>query len=245
VAVLAGSGAARLDPVRQKGGACGRRGACASVDARRVLGEKPQRLGRDTNATSRGGGRARRGRGVGMARLGPRQRAAARLGFVLWVRAHARGFWSSKAAAWPCRARSTGIPSPRHDAAARGDGVCGGMVAARRVLAQKKRRQGRKGKESPTAGYGWLIGIASSRGKRKGVTVVVLTGVAEEEGARGCGEARPAGRGCARSADTSVSSYGAGAVVLRGWRRRPPPRALLLLLLLSSHFSSCGGGGKA
>jgi hypothetical protein len=33
--------------------ACGRRGACASEDARRVLGEKPQRLGRDANATSR------------------------------------------------------------------------------------------------------------------------------------------------------------------------------------------------
>jgi hypothetical protein len=80
--------------------------------------------------------RRRLRRGVrGKARLGPRQRAAARLGFAVQVRTHARGFWSSRAAAWPCRARGIGIPGPRHDATARGDGVCGGMVAARRAPA--------------------------------------------------------------------------------------------------------------
>jgi hypothetical protein len=53
--------------------ACGRRGACASESTQRVLGKRPQRLGRDANATSRprrGGERARRGRGAGMAGLG-------------------------------------------------------------------------------------------------------------------------------------------------------------------------------
>jgi hypothetical protein len=75
VSVTAGSGAAGLDLVRQKVCvcACGRRGARAGVDARRALGEMPQRHGRDANATSRsrrGGGRARQGRGAGKARLG-------------------------------------------------------------------------------------------------------------------------------------------------------------------------------
>jgi hypothetical protein len=39
--------------------------------------------------------------------------------------ARAREFWSSRAAAWPCRARGTGIPSPRHDTAARGMAFAG------------------------------------------------------------------------------------------------------------------------
>jgi hypothetical protein len=106
-------------------------------------------------------------RGVrGKVRLGPRQRAAARLGFAVRVLAHARGFWSSRATAWPCRARGTSIPGPRHDAAARGDGVCGGTVAAQRVPA-RERRQGRKGKEGPRDCYRGIIGIAGSRGKKK------------------------------------------------------------------------------
>jgi hypothetical protein len=36
-----------------------------------------------------------------------------------WVRCtHARESWFPRAAAWPCRARGTGIPGPRHNAAA-------------------------------------------------------------------------------------------------------------------------------
>jgi hypothetical protein len=46
--------------------------------------------------------------------------AAAWLGPVLGVRTHARGAWLPRTAARPCRARSTGDPGPRHDAAARG-----------------------------------------------------------------------------------------------------------------------------
>jgi hypothetical protein len=87
---------------------------------------------------------AARGARQGKARLGPRQRAAARLGFAVRVRAHARGFWSSRAVAWPCRARGTGIPGPRHDTVARGDGVCGA----------RRRRDGSLHKNGAKAGKG-------------------------------------------------------------------------------------------
>jgi hypothetical protein len=71
---------------------------------------------------------------------------------------------------------------------------------------------------------------------------VWLTGGAEEEGARGSGEARPAGRGCAGRAAVLMSSYGApawwscgGGVggVLLARLRVLLLFALLLLLLLS------------
>jgi hypothetical protein len=48
-----------------------------------------------------------------------------RLGFMAWVCTHARGSWLPRAAAWPYRARGTGIPGLQHDAAMRGDGGCG------------------------------------------------------------------------------------------------------------------------
>jgi hypothetical protein len=110
---------------------CDRKCACVWVGRarRRVRCGRPRgargkapktrpRRERDVAVASRGG-RARRGRGAGVAKLGPRQQhgmARARSG----VRAHARGAWLPRAAAWPCRARSTGDPGPRHDAAARG-----------------------------------------------------------------------------------------------------------------------------
>jgi hypothetical protein len=103
--------------------------------------ERPQRLGRDANATSRprrgvaahgeAVARARRGWGAGMARLGCGARSAgAWPGLVARVHTHARGTWRPRAAAWPCRARGTGIPGPRHDAAAKGDGECGSLGGA-------------------------------------------------------------------------------------------------------------------
>jgi hypothetical protein len=161
-------------------------------------------------------------------------------GHAAQVRTHARGSWRPRAAVWPCRARGTGIPSPRHDAAAEGDGGCGEDGGAMRLL-HKRRHGGRKGEGVLRLGYGWFIGITGSSGGREGAAVVKLTDGAEEGGARGSGEVRPAGRSRAGCAAASVSSFGAGSVkMLRRRRWRPPPRALLLLLLLSW----CGGGGK-
>jgi hypothetical protein len=54
-----------------------------------------------------------------------RGEAGARLGLTARLRMHAHGSWVPRAAAWPCRARGTGIPGPRHDAAAEGDDGCG------------------------------------------------------------------------------------------------------------------------
>jgi hypothetical protein len=89
-----------------------------------------------------------------------RARRWARLGFVLWVRAHMRGFWFSRAAAWPCRARSTGGPGPQHDAAARGVGVCGGGGGSKRrvgLLQEKVARQ--PGEDGvPRVYYGRFLG---------------------------------------------------------------------------------------
>jgi hypothetical protein len=51
----------------------------------------------------------------------------------------------------------------------------------------------------------------AAEGSREGRAAVWLTGEAEEEGARGSGEARPAGRGRAGRAAALMSSYGAPA----------------------------------
>jgi hypothetical protein len=86
------------------------------------------------------------------------------------VRAHARGFWFSRAAAWPCRARSTGGPGPRHDAAARGDGGSGGISGASGSC--KKKWQGGRRDRGPYGFYRGLIGgskaLAGSTGEKKG-----------------------------------------------------------------------------
>jgi hypothetical protein len=69
-----------------------------------------------------------------------------------------------------------------------------------------KRRQGRKGR-SPRDYYRGFIGgpwLTPAAGERKGVAAVWLTGGAGAEGARGSGEARPAGRGCAGCAAALV-----------------------------------------
>jgi hypothetical protein len=155
-----------------------------------VLGEKPQRFGRDANATSRsrrGGGRARRGRGAGMARLG-----------VVGSRrsgAHAR------TRVLASQGRGVAVPCTGHrhtgPAARRGGGratAVAGEMAARRAPAQKTARRP-EGKGDPTAGNGGFLGgarhHAGSRGGRKGAAVVILTGGAEGEDARCGGEAVP------------------------------------------------------
>jgi hypothetical protein len=67
--------------------------------------------------------------------------AGAQLGIAARGRTHARGSWLPRAAAWPCHARGSGIPGPRHDAAAEG------ATAARWAPAQKvaRRSDERKG----------------------------------------------------------------------------------------------------
>jgi hypothetical protein len=136
------------------------RGVCVSVSTRRVLGEKPQRLGRDTNATSRprrGGGRARRGQGIGMERLGQgKARAGQKGGSTACVRgkgAHARTrvlASQGRGVAVPCAGHR------HHGPAAR----CGGE--RRRRLRGMRRRDGLLHKNGAKAGKG--------RGPRDGYT---------------------------------------------------------------------------
>jgi hypothetical protein len=105
----------------------------------------------------------------GMARLG-RGRPdgnAARLGRVRpqGVGVHAHGSWPSRAAAWPCRARGTGIPGPRHDAAAKGDGGCGSLGGTTGSCTRAARRP--EGKGNPRVGYRRSIDSAGSRGEKE------------------------------------------------------------------------------
>jgi hypothetical protein len=136
VAVSAGSGAAGW--IR-----CGRR-ARACVRATRA------RAGTDVQmvfAAPACGHRARQRRGGAVVwrrwwgeewvrqSEGRGRRAAARLGLAVRVRTHAHGSWSSRAAAWPCHRH----PEPVARRGGEGDGVCGGLVAARRDPAQERR----------------------------------------------------------------------------------------------------------
>jgi hypothetical protein len=129
--------------------------ACASVNARGVFGGKPQRPSRDVNATSRPC-RGVDAHGEAVARA---WRGWARSGLAARVRTHARGFWFSRTAAWPCRARGTGIPGPRHDAAAKGDGSYGAR-RRRDGLLHTRWHGGRKGRVVLWLGYGGFIGGA-------------------------------------------------------------------------------------
>jgi hypothetical protein len=120
-----------------------------------------------------------------------------------------------------------------------------GETAARRVPAHEW-HGGRKGRVVLRLGYGGFLGGARHHAGSRGT----------RNGRRRCGS--PAGLkkkalGVAERRGRRVEAVqgarlhrcrctGAGAVMLRGWRRRPPPRALLLLLLLSSLFLSCGDG---
>jgi hypothetical protein len=172
-------------------------GVCACVcGARWVLGRMPQWHGRDANATSRsrrGGGRARRGCGAGKA--------------------------GAKATGLRCGCARTragfSLPEPR-----RGSAVCGAPASRargttrrrdgsggrqRRVgLLHEKRHGGRRERE--VLGFSTEGSSASpaAQGKGTGTAVAALTDGAEDENARGCGEARPAGRSCAGSVATSM-----------------------------------------
>jgi hypothetical protein len=142
-----------------------------------------------------------------------------------WARSgactHARGAWLPRTAARPCRARGTGAPGPRHDAAARGDGGSGGMSGASGSC-KKKWHGGRRdrGILRPTT-----VGSSAARGTRRQqwgenkAAVVVLTGGAEEGGTWGCGEARQVGCCRAGRSAASMSSYGRRLGVVLGLLR--------------------------
>jgi hypothetical protein len=201
---------------------------------------------RDVAATARGH-RARRGHGGvvvwlrrlrrgagGKARLGPRQRAAARLGLAARVRTHARGSWLPRAAVWPCRARGTGIPGPRHGAAARGRWRWRARRAARRVPAQE-RRQGRKGEGVLGVATEGSSASPAARDREGGDAVAALTGgLAGEGGDAVAGWCRWVGavqgarlRRCRRTGAGSMKRLRRRRPPppLRAARRRPPPRA--------------------
>jgi hypothetical protein len=62
------------------------------------------------------------GRGSTLARRSRRRvKAKARAWLMARVCTHARESWHPGTAAWPCRARGTAVPGPRHDAAVRCD----------------------------------------------------------------------------------------------------------------------------
>jgi hypothetical protein len=132
------------------GRACVRAKVCV-CGARRVLGERPQRLGRDANATSR----PHRGvdaHGEAVARA---WRGCAQSGLAARVRTHARGSWCPRAAAWPCHARGTSIPGPQHDAAAERRQRLRGLRRRDRSLHEKmERRPERNGRSYSQATEG-------------------------------------------------------------------------------------------
>jgi hypothetical protein len=201
------------------------------VNARRVFGERPQRLGRDTNATSR----PRR-------EVDAHSKAVVRLGAVgsrgMGAHARARGLASQgRGVGVPCAGhRHTGPAARRVGGAAT---AAAGMTAARRVPARKDGTAA----EGKWGSYGRLRKAPRHRrqqGKGKGMAAAArLTGEAGAEGAPGSGEARPAGRGRAGCAAASVSSYG---------RRRGDALGgvgvLLLELFSSSSSLGCGDGGR-
>jgi hypothetical protein len=137
--------------------------------ARKVLGRRPQRPGRDANATSRsrrGGGRARRGRGAGVARLGPRQQHG--LGSAGGVHARARCLAAQdRGAAVPCAGHRHPGPAARRGGG-KGDGGSGGLKRRVGLLQEEGGTAAGKGAGVPKACYGRFIGSAGSNGGRKG-----------------------------------------------------------------------------
>jgi hypothetical protein len=107
VSVSAGSDVAGPGSGVQAGVRVGAVGVCVCErpeGVRESASKAWPRCERDVAATS-WSRRTRRGRGEAWA---------------VWAwGTHARGSWFPRAAAWPCRARSTGIPGPWPDAAAR------------------------------------------------------------------------------------------------------------------------------
>jgi hypothetical protein len=164
-----GSGVAGPGSDAAGGRACvrvGAMGVCVCERPEGVRGSASKawpRRERDVAATSRGC-RARRGRGRawrgwgvahGLAWVWP--------GLAARVRTHARGSWRSRAAAWPCRARGTGIPGPWHDAAA----VRRRWQWGRRRRVRLLHKSGTKAKRGEVVlglEYGGFFGNAGSKG---------------------------------------------------------------------------------
>jgi hypothetical protein len=99
------------------------------------------------------------------------------------VRTHAHESWHPRAAAWPCRARGTGISGPRHDAAAKGRRrlavwMSGAIGSYTRAAQSRMGEWGilRLAKEVSSAAHGsrWQQGIEGA--------VVALTGGLAGEG---------------------------------------------------------------
>jgi hypothetical protein len=225
--------------------ACGRRGARAGVGARMVLGERPQRLGRDANATSRGG-RIRRGRGVGGARRGAASKEAGTAGSRdKGAHAHARVLASQgRGVAVPCAGHRH--PGP---AARRGGGRAtevAGTTVAHRAPAQKtaRRPEGermvlRLATEGPSAALGITPAARGSReGRRRCGSLAGL-----EQGVLGAAEGRSRGeavqgraarvRRCRRSGRRLGEDAPAVAAVSSSSGSPPAPSPLL----------RCGDGG--
>jgi hypothetical protein len=74
---------------------------------------------------------------------------------------------------WPCCAWGTGIPDPRHDAAAKGDGGCR-LDERRDGLLHKSGTKAGWGKVDPRVGYGGIISIAGNM--RETRAAATLTG---------------------------------------------------------------------
>jgi hypothetical protein len=151
-----------------------------------VLEEMPKGLGCDVNAMSQpccvvaANGEAMAG-SLRVTVVPGRSSGAAWLSAAVRVCTHARGSWLPRAAAWSSRAQGTGIPGPRHNTAAEGDGDCGVRCGA----------MGPCTKSGTVAGWGegvlrlgqrrfvgspWLTPAARDRGRRWRCSPVKLAG---------------------------------------------------------------------
>jgi hypothetical protein len=153
--VAARSGAARANMAP-----CACVPGCVCVNARRVFGEVPQRLGRDANATSRphhgvaahGEAVAGAWRGLGRGQVSRHGCARTRAGPGFPGPRRGRAVHGARAS----RARGTMWRR-------RGDGGCG-VRRRRDGLLHERRHESREGEVVLRLGYGGLIGLAGNRG---------------------------------------------------------------------------------
>jgi hypothetical protein len=216
----AGSGAA-------EGRACGRVGSMARVRVRTPEGCPGKSLNglAATRTRHRGGGHARRGRGVGMARLGVRARSALtgtrRGGDSAWPRgagahARARGLASqSRGVAVPCAGHRHPGPAARRGGG-RATAAAGEDCGASGSCTKDGTAAGRE--RVPRVCYGRLLGIAGSREGREGAAAAILTGGAEggKRSVRLRGDAVARRCRAGQRGFAGVDDRGAGSVKLRG-----------------------------
>jgi hypothetical protein len=209
-------------------------GACG-VSAQGVLGERPQRPGRDANATSRSC-RGVDAHGETVARLGVLRMSAA-----VALRCGCARTRAEPGCPGPRRGRAVrGAPASRARGTTRRRDGSGGRQ--RRVgLLHEKRHGGRKGRV-PRVATGGSSATPAAEGKGRGTVAAALT-----EGSLAW--VRDAVASWCRRVDAVQDARrrrrrrtGAGAVKLRWWRRPSPPRATpggvsLLGLSSSSSFS--------